>query len=192
VTNASNTREEILRCTQSLIVAGGYNGFSYADISKVVGIRKASIHHHFPTKANLVHELVLQYRQNVKAGLADLGRLPSPLEQLKKYAGYWEACIADESLPICICALLATEMPLLPEEVVVEVREHFQDLSAWVTLILQRGAKAKSIRLEKPAAVEAEIFIASVHGAMLSARAHGEPKMFGQIIRPVLDRLAKK
>jgi TetR/AcrR family transcriptional regulator, transcriptional repressor for nem operon len=192
MTNASNTREEILRCTQSLIIAGGYNGFSYADISKAVGIRKASIHHHFPTKANLVHELVLQYRQNIKAGLADLGRLPGPLEQLKKYAGYWEACITDESLPICICALLATEMPLLPEEVAVEVRAHFQDLSAWVTLILQRGTKAKSIRLEKPAAVEAEIFIASVHGAMLSARAHGEPKMFGQIIRPVLDRLAKK
>jgi hypothetical protein len=53
-------------------------------------------------------------------------------------------------------------------------------------------AKAKSIRLEKPAAVEAEIFIASVHGALLSVRAHGEPKMFGEIIRPVLGRLAKK
>jgi hypothetical protein len=40
--------------------------------------------------------------------------------------------------------------------------------------------------------VEAEIFIASVHGALLSARVHGEPKMFGEIIRPVLGRLAKK
>lgn len=83
-------------------------------------------------------------------------------------------------------------MPLMPEEIAVEVREHFQELSAWVTSILQRGAKGKGIRLEKPAAVEAEIFIASVHGAMLSARAHGDPKMFGEIIRPVLDRLAKK
>ncbi|MBV9878587.1 MAG: TetR/AcrR family transcriptional regulator, partial [Verrucomicrobia bacterium] len=68
MTEPSNRREEILRCTQSLIIAGGYNSFSYADISKVVGIRKASIHHHFPTKANLVRELILQYRQNVKAG----------------------------------------------------------------------------------------------------------------------------
>lgn len=192
MTTASNKREEILRCTQSLIIAGGYNSFSYADISKVVGIRKASIHHHFSTKSNLVHELVLQYRQKVKAGLADLGRLPSPLEQLQAYARYWEACVTDASLPICICALLTIEMPVLPEEVAVEVREHFQELSAWVTSILQRGAKGKSIRLEKPAAVEAEIFIASVHGALLSARAHGDPKMFGEIIRPVLDRLAKK
>ncbi len=30
-------------------MSGGYNGFSYADIAEVVGIRKTSIHHHFPT-----------------------------------------------------------------------------------------------------------------------------------------------
>ncbi|MBV9874868.1 MAG: TetR/AcrR family transcriptional regulator [Verrucomicrobia bacterium] len=188
----SNRREEILRCTQSLIIAGGYNSFSYADISKVVGIRKASIHHHFPTKANLVRELILQYRQNVKAGLAELGRLADPLEQLRRYARYWEACVTDGSLPMCVCALLAVEMPVLPEEVAVEVRGHFQDLSTWVTSILQRGVKNKSIRLEKPAAVEAEIFIASVHGALLSARAHGDAKMFGEIIRPALALLVKR
>jgi TetR/AcrR family transcriptional regulator, transcriptional repressor for nem operon len=192
MTEPANTREEILRCTQSLIIAGGYNSFSYADISKVVGIRKASIHHHFPTKANLVRELILQYRQNVKAGLADLGRLADPLEQLRRYTRYWEACVTDGSLPMCVCALLASEMPVLPEEVAVEVRGHFQDLSTWVTSILQRGVKDKSIRLEKPAAVEAEIFIASVHGALLSARAHGDAKMFGEIIRPVLALLVKK
>jgi TetR/AcrR family transcriptional repressor of nem operon len=43
--NLSPTSDDILACARSLIVAGGYNGFSYADIADVVGIRKASIHH---------------------------------------------------------------------------------------------------------------------------------------------------
>ena len=50
----SSKREEIIRVAQSLIIAGGYNAFSYADISKVVGIQNASIHHHFPSKVDLV------------------------------------------------------------------------------------------------------------------------------------------
>ena len=36
MTEPSNRREKILRCTQSFIIAGDYNSFSYADISKVV------------------------------------------------------------------------------------------------------------------------------------------------------------
>jgi TetR/AcrR family transcriptional regulator, transcriptional repressor for nem operon len=188
----SSRREDILRCTQSLIVSGGYHGFSYADISEVVGIRNASIHHHFATKASLVRELVSQYRKKVKAGLAELGRIPKPLKQLQVYAEYWESCIIDGTLPMCVCALLATEIPVLPKEVADEVRGHFQDLSAWITSVLQHGIKDKSVQLDKPAAVEAEIFIASVHGALLSARAHGDAKMFGGIIHPVLARLSKK
>src|SRR3546814_4811414 len=70
-------------------------GFSYADISSVVGIRKASIHHHFPSKSDLVRTVVAQYREEAEAGIAELERnVPDPLEQLRAYIGYWEACIA--------------------------------------------------------------------------------------------------
>ncbi|HIE19064.1 TPA: TetR/AcrR family transcriptional regulator, partial [Candidatus Bathyarchaeota archaeon] len=31
----------------------GYGGFSYSDLSKALGITKASIHHHFPSKEEL-------------------------------------------------------------------------------------------------------------------------------------------
>lgn len=44
----SSTFDKVLDCGRSLIVSGGYNGFSYADIAEVPGIRKPGIHHHFP------------------------------------------------------------------------------------------------------------------------------------------------
>lgn len=191
--NSSTTSDAILTCARALIVAGGYHGFSYADIAEVVGIRKASIHHHFPSKVDLVRTLVARYREEATSGMANLERQASdPLEQLRLYTGYWEACIADASAPFCVCALLASQLPVLPEDVGVEVRAHFRSLSAWLTSVLERGARDGQLQLTNPPGVEAEAFMAAVHGAMLSARAYGDPKIFGVVTVPLLERLARR
>jgi TetR/AcrR family transcriptional regulator, transcriptional repressor for nem operon len=188
--NLSATADHILRCARTLIIAGGYNGFSYADISKVVGIRNASIHHHFPSKSDLVRTLVAQYRKEAEAGIAALERnVSDPGEQLRAYIGYWEACITDATAPICVCALLASQIPVLPDDVALEVRAHFRTLSAWLTSVLDRGARQGRIQIVGTAKAEAEAFMATVHGAMLSARAYGDAKMFGVVIHPLLERL---
>jgi TetR/AcrR family transcriptional repressor of nem operon len=189
----STTADDILACARSLIVAGGYNGFSYADIADVIGIRKASIHHHFPSKVDLVRTLVSRYREEAEAGIAKLElQVFDPLEQLRFYVGYWEACIADASAPICVCALLASQLPVLPEEIGLEVRAHFRALSAWLTSVLERGARHGQLQLTGPPRAEAEAFMATVHGAMLSARAYGDPKIFSVVISPILERLAPR
>jgi len=188
--HSSTTADDILTCARTLIVAGGYDSFSYADISKVVGIRKASIHHHFPAKADLVRTLVARYREEAQAGIAALERnVPDPVAQLKAYTGYWQACITDASAPFCVCALLATQIPVLPPEVALEVRAHFRSLSAWLASVLERGARQGSLRLDGPARAEAETFLATVHGAMLSARAYGDAAMFGLVVQPLMARL---
>jgi TetR/AcrR family transcriptional repressor of nem operon len=193
LSNFSTTSDDILACARSLIVAGGYNGFSYADIAAVVGIRKASIHHHFPSKVDLVRTLVARYREEAKAGMANLAlQVSDPLEQLRFYTGYWEACIADASAPFCVCALLASQLPVLPEEVGMEVRAHFRSLSEWLTSVLECGARQGQLRLTSSPHAEAEAFMATVHGAMLSARAYGDPKIFGVVTRPLLERLASR
>lgn len=191
--STSSTADDILSCARTLIIAGGYNGFSYADIADVVGIRKPSIHHHFASKVDLVRTLVSRYREEATAGLAALERnISDPGEQLKSYVAYWEACIKDTTAPFCVCALLASELPILPEEVALEVRAHFRSLASWLTSVLERGKRQGRLQLAGTARVEAEGFMATVHGAMLSARAYGDPKMFGTITRPLLDRLSTR
>jgi TetR/AcrR family transcriptional repressor of nem operon len=188
---SSTTSDDILACARSLIVTGGYNGFSYADIAEVVGIRKASIHHHFPSKSDLVRTLVGRYREAAEEGVTNLElSVSGPLEQLRAYIGYWKACIGDASAPFCVCALLASELPILPEEVALEIRAFFRFLSGWLTAVLERGVQQKAIALLHPPQVEAEIFMATVHGAMLSARAYGDTKVFGKIMDPMLERMA--
>jgi TetR/AcrR family transcriptional repressor of nem operon len=193
MTATVSTAEAILRCARSSIVAGGYHGFSYADIAAVVGIRKASIHHHFPTKVDLVRTLVKQYREEANAGIAEIERrVPDPLDQLRSYAGYWESCIGNPETSYCLCALLATQIPVLPEEIVFELRAYFRALSAWLTSVLERGARQGSINLANSAHSEAEALMAAVHGAMLSARAYGDPQVFAAITQPVIDRLGSR
>lgn len=190
--SSSNTSQNILHCARSLIAAGGYNGFSYADIAKTIGIRNASIHHHFPSKAILVTTLVTQYREEAEAGISALERnVPDPVAQLRAYVGFWEACIVDATAPLCVCAMLASEIPVLPEEIALEVRAHFRTISAWLASVFERGVKQGRFQLTASAKMEAEIFMAATHGAMLSARAYGDANMFGAIVHPVLARLVR-
>jgi TetR/AcrR family transcriptional repressor of nem operon len=184
------TSEKILDIAQSLVIAGGYNGFSYADISEAVGIRKASIHHHFPTKAELMQVLVDRYTQRARAGLKAIGaHVPDPAGQLRAYLAYWEKCILDASQPFCVCAMLAGEMQMLPAPVALLVQAHFENLAAWLASVLKAGADAGLLRLDKTPEEEADMLMACVHGAMLSARALGNPGLFAAIVGPQLERL---
>jgi TetR/AcrR family transcriptional repressor of nem operon len=174
---------EIVVCTQSLLATRGYNGFSYADISEKVGISKASIHHHFPSKAELVEVVVKLYRQETRKGVAAIeAHTDVPLDRLRAYTGYWERCIGDGSAPICICAMLASELPAIPEAVATEVRGHFQDLTGWLSSVLANGAAVGTFRLRGNADAEAAAFLATVHGGMIAARVHGYPGLFGAIV----------
>jgi TetR/AcrR family transcriptional repressor of nem operon len=189
-TNPTPQAARILDCAQALIVVGGYNGFSYADISAQVGITKASIHHHFPKKADLVRTLVQRYRTAAAEGMAALAaNAAGPLACLEAYVGWWAACIGDGTMPICLCAMLAAEMPALPAEVAGEVRLHFAGLAGWLGSVLERGARQDGFRLNGPPDAEAEAFMATVHGAMISARAHGRPQVFDAVTGPLLARL---
>jgi len=182
-TELSPQAMRILECARTLIAAGGYNGFSYADISAEVGITKASIHHHFPKKSDLVRVLLQRYRAEAAAGLAGLtAKITNPLERLRAYAGWWSTCIGDGSMPICICAMLSAEIPALPAEITTEVRLHFAHLANWLEGLLADGQAGKFIRLQDTPAAQAHAFMATVHGAMLSARACGDPTLFANIV----------
>jgi TetR/AcrR family transcriptional regulator, transcriptional repressor for nem operon len=192
MSNLSTTSDNILSSARTLITSGGYNGFSYADIAEVVGIRKASIHHHFPSKVDLVQTLVARYRETAQESLAALeNNVRDPLEVLNFYADYWARCIEDASRPFCVCAMLASELPSLPPEVAVEVTAFFRLISSWLTSVMERGAKEGVLNLSNLPHVEAEAFMACVHGAMLSARAYGKPEVFATVMAPTLHRLSK-
>lgn len=181
---------EIVEQARLLLAAGGYHGFSYADISERVRIGKPSIHHHFPTKADLVLTVVVQHRAQSRDGLAALDRhVQDPLGRLTAYTDYWANCIREGTMPICICAMLAAELPMIPQAVADEVRAYFGELAAWIAAVLESGAAQGQFQLRDDVQAEAQAFMSTVYGAMLTARACGDPQAFASISRAAIRQL---
>ena len=54
------------------------------------------------------------------------------------------------------------------------------------------GVRQSQLRLTNIRRAEAEAFMATVHSAMLEARAYGDPKIFGVAAGPLVERLASR
>jgi TetR/AcrR family transcriptional repressor of nem operon len=187
------TADRILQTAKTLITNLGYSAFSYADIAEAVQIRKASIHHHFPTKASLVVAVLKVHRERLLRGTQFLTqKIDDPLARLHAYIRHWEGCIRDKSEPFCIAALLAAELPSLPEEVRFEVQQHFLELSAWIRETLEEGIGKRILKLRGTPEDEAQLFMATVHGAMLSARALGSCDVFQAVTSSALQRISTR
>lgn len=186
-----DTADRILQTTNALLVERGYSAFSYADVAEAVKIRKASIHHHFPTKTTLVVAVLRAHRANLRRGMEALDQnVSSPMLRLRQYFAFWEGCIADKTMSFCIGALLSAELPSLPEEVQAEVKQHFAVLTEWFEATLKAGSDAGELQLQHAAATEAQVLIASLHGAMLSARAMDSCDVFKLVSQAALQRLS--
>ncbi|MEP9359764.1 TetR/AcrR family transcriptional regulator [Sphingomonas sp. KR3-1] len=186
------TAEQIVDEARRLIMTRGYNGFSYADIAAAIGIRKASIHHHFANKSDLARAVVDQSRAGIQAQVALLAEIePEAGTQIRAYAGYWERCILDGSAPFCVAAILAAEMPSLPEAVAAAVRAHFEELKAWLARLLALGVAQDGVSLLRSPEEEAEAFLSAIYGAMLSARAFDDPRRFVAIAETLLSRVIR-
>ena len=183
--------EKILKAVDSLMVQGGYSAFSYADISEAVGIKKASIHHHFPTEAGLVVAVLRAHHERVIQGTAMLDtKIESPLARLQAYIQHWEGRFRGKTASFCVAALLGAEAPSLPGEVQAEVRLYFAELGDWLERTLKDGVKKQVIRLQSTEATEAQTLMAVVHGGMLSARAMENYDVFKIVTAAALKRIS--
>ena len=194
--NTSETRAEvgttgrILDAGRQLITDRGYNGFSFADIAELVGIRKASVHHHFPAKSDLAVAVIEQSRAAIRVRAAEFERgAADAVEALRGYTDYWERCIGNGSASFCLAAVLAAETPSLPPAVAVAVRTHFSELAAWLTAVLALGRGQGAFAFGGAPEREAERFMAAVYGAMLAARVFEEPERFQRIVRAFVRQL---
>ncbi|MBA3805921.1 MAG: TetR/AcrR family transcriptional regulator, partial [Acidobacteria bacterium] len=130
------TAERIMDAAQRMVQTRGYNAFSYADISALVGIRKASIHYYFPSKKDLGKELVARYRAGFRDKLDQMdNKTDDSRRKLKAYAQLYLDALRDEDR-MCLCGMLASDIATLPEEVRREVVDFFADNEAWLAKTL--------------------------------------------------------
>ena len=172
-TTATRILDEAERLTQTR----GFNGFSYADVAAVVGTTKAALHYHFPAKADLGTALIARYAERFFAALDEIDASGDPAsERLRRYIRLYADVLSQDRL--CLCGMLAAEYTTLPETMGLALRAFFRRNEGWLAGLLEVGRQAGTLRFEGPAQESARALTAALEGAMLLARAHGDPRHF--------------
>ncbi|MFF2525058.1 TetR/AcrR family transcriptional regulator [Streptomyces liangshanensis] len=176
----STTRTQLLDAATSVVRRRGYAAFSYADLAEAVGIRKPSIHHHFPTKADLGLEMVSRYGADFMARLraAQQGGAAAA-DLLEFYAGLYREGLPDGQA--CLCATLAAEAEAVPEETRRAVARFFTANVDWLTLVVTDGIAAGELAATPSPGQAARGFLSAVQGAMFTARALGDVSYFDDV-----------
>lgn len=170
----SDTRGSLLSAAEQLVRTRGYSGISYADLATAVGIRKASIHHHFPGKADLGIALVEQYIERFEGALADIEQTePTALGRIRRYAKLYEASVRQGML--CLCGMLVTEVNNLPEAVQTTVATYFAQQLKWLQRVVSAGQKSGELSTRMSARRTAAHVLSTLQGSSLVAWGVGDP-----------------
>jgi len=179
------TAERILDIAERLVQRRGFNAFSYADVATAVGIRKASLHYHFATKADLGQALIARYRQTFLQALEGIeGETDDARERLRRYAELYQAVLRKKRM--CMCGMLATDAATLPKAMRDSVAAFFEENVVWLTTVLERGRTRGELAFEGPAASMAAFFVSALEGAMLVAHGSGHHESFAAAARHLL------
>lgn len=182
----NTTAKHILDVAQDMVRNRGYSAFSYADISERVGIRKASIHYHFPSKEELVRELVKRYREGMMKACDRITHSPlNPYQQIVQFAHLYRNGLEDGQ--ICLCAMLAADFAVLPQTIHDEIQAFFSDTEVWLIALLQQGYEQGLWSCRPSVEQEAKGLIAMLQGAQLLARPSDDSTAaFEQVVYPLI------
>ena len=128
----SQSATQILDIAERRIRLAGYNAVSFRDIAAEMDIKSASLHYHFPKKADLGTALVKRYADNFQARLKEKTQgLSEPADKISAFVDIFREALRDQNLN-CLCAVLGAESPGLPDPVSQEVRHFFGANIVWL------------------------------------------------------------
>lgn len=152
------------------------DAFSFADLARALEIRKASVHYHFATKADLVQATLERYAQ---CFLDALPREGSAADRLTAYLDAYAAALGAGN-EVCLCVSLSGSRAGLQERTIKALDAFNQSNMAWLQGVFELGKRDGTVRYVADAAAEARQCLALVEGAQLVARAAGDTDPFHQ------------
>lgn len=167
----------ILDVAERLVQVRGFNGFSYADVAAELGVTKASLHYHYPGKAELGEALINRYATRFADALVSIDAEGSDVPaKLAAYAGLYAGVLREQRM--CLCGMLAADYETLPQAMRAAVVRFFDENGVWLERVLEQGTTQGTVRYEGSARDAAQLIISTLEGAMLVARPYGDPERF--------------
>ncbi len=186
----NDTKTKILDVAEGLIQQVGCNAMSYKHISDVVGIRKASIHHHFQKKENLVDELLrrcqISYGSNYQRIVEGTESAPDKLRQL---ANVFEDGLRKRQL--CLVGTMSADLNTLKETSRTILAATIKNTVRIYMTAFKQGRKEGSLSFAGTDEEAANAFFSFLIGTQITARAYGGVKSFHNASEAVISGLEK-
>jgi|TARA_B110000438_G_scaffold250588_1_gene254532 TetR/AcrR family transcriptional repressor of nem operon len=186
-----STRQQIVEYSADMLRANGFEGFSYLDISRHLGITKASVHHHFPKKVDLGLALCDWTQVWLEQGLSHFdAKATSNWNKLERYVRAAMKHSLNEQ-KLCPISAFYSDLNKLPESIKERVKALDDYELNWVTQVMQDGIENNEFSPNQDAQALASLFIFSCKGALYHARLHGKDlfqqtmKQFEHLIKPI-------
>ncbi len=184
----TDTKTALLDAAEQAARARGFDGFSYADLADAVGIRTASIHYHFATKAVLSTELMRRYRVKMMAACDGIAaRRQTGGAQLCALVSLYRDAL-NEGRSLCLCVALTISRESLAGDVLEEISGFRSDMIDRLEAVFARGAADRTIQAVKDPGGEARAALALLEGAHLAARAAERVSIFDEAVRLLTAR----
>lgn len=187
-----DTAEKIVKTAEALIIERGYAGFSYQDVADRVGIRKPSIHHHFPSKAELGTAVISRYRRKMRQAWTSIdGDNPDFWIILQDYVT--PMITLGRNIPLaCTGGVLGGEFPNLPKDMQSELNAFFNEQENWLTALLEAGRLAGAFQFNGEPRAIARFIFSAVEGALLIKRARSDTDYFDDVLESINRLLGKQ
>jgi len=181
----TDTRTQILDIAERLLQQRGYNAFSYQDIADELGIRKASLHYHFATKAALGAAIAVRHGARVGAALQHIDGLDISIWQRLDLFFEPFLMLAKSCNLMCVGGVLAAESSTLPVSMQTHMGAFFTRIHAWLTQTLEAGRADGHLTFDVDPAVKANTIIATLEGLILISKAHSSTDFIDPVIADI-------
>ncbi|WP_299047266.1 TetR/AcrR family transcriptional regulator [uncultured Tateyamaria sp.] len=184
-----DTQTRLLDHAETLARTRGFDGFSFADLALSTEIRKASVHYHFPAKADLSLALIARYRGVFLEKLHGISQAePTAGARVLAFLDLYRAA-SDGGRSLCLCVALSVTQRALPDAARAELAAFHRDVTAWLEPVFRLAQADGSLRHVTDPRAEASAAMAQVEGAQIMARAARDATRFEAAIQSLVARV---
>ena len=182
--DANDTRHTILRIARELIQTRSYQGLSFQELADRVGIRKASLYHHFASKEALGVAVIARALEMFERWRAAQEGLP-PQQQLLAYIAMFRDKVgAGERM--CPGGAMSAGWDCLEPGLQETVKNMHQQQLWWLAKI---AGQLPTVKSEAQAQAFAANINAVCQGGLLVSRVNGSVDHFDLATEPIVSQL---
>ena len=181
-------KERILDAAEKLVQDRGLSAVSFQDLANEVGLRKASIFHHFQNKEAIALALIdrcgSKHGPQYEAVVQSEATAPQKLQQI---AAIFETGLKKKRP--CLIAALGGGLNTLPDKAAKELGKTANAAITRFALIFEQGSSEGTLDYQGTAADAAMAFFAMLQGLQVLARTSGNVRTFKTAAATYIDSI---